>query len=100
MPPPCALPPNDRLCTGSSRVNSCSARVMATSLSISANWDYGFEVLGEPATRLVEHGREGGIIAQGIVVDQVLVAERDSEDALAQPVGDRMADGVGHAQIG
>ena len=46
---------------------------------------------GEPATGLVEHGRERRIVAQLIVIDQVLVAEREAEDALAQQVGNGVA---------
>ncbi len=34
------------------------------------------------------------------MVDQVLVPERNTKDALAQQVGNRVADGVGNAQIG
>ena len=37
--------------------------------------------------------------AQRVVVDQVLVAERDPEDALAQQIGHRVRDGVGDAKI-
>ncbi len=55
---------------------------------------------GEPVTGLVEHGGKRRIIAQRIVVDQVLVPERDAENALAQQIGNRVADGVGNAQIG
>ena len=36
------------------------------------------------AAGLVEHGRERRIVAQLIVIDQILVAEREAEDALAQ----------------
>src|ERR1700704_3562489 len=38
----------------------------------------------KPATGLVEHGRERRIVAQLIVIDQVLVAKREPKDALAQ----------------
>src|SRR5712675_1775148 len=38
---------------------------------------------GETATRFVEHGSERWIVPQLIVIDQVLVAEREAEDALA-----------------
>ena len=44
---------------------------------------------GEHAARLVEHGGERGIKAQRVVVDQVLIAEPEAEDALAQQIGDR-----------
>ena len=46
----------------------------------------------ERAARLVEHGGECRIVPQRVVVDQVLMAERDAEDALAQQVGYRMTD--------
>ena len=54
---------------------------------------------GEPATGLVEHGSERRIVAQLIVIDQVLVAEREPEDALAQQVGNGVGDAVGQPQI-
>ncbi len=55
---------------------------------------------GERAARLVEHGGERRIVAQRVVVDQVLVAERDAEDALAQQIGHRMRTAAAKAQIG
>ena len=54
---------------------------------------------GQPAAGLVEHGRERRIVAQLIVIDQVLVAEREAEDALAQQIGDGVGDAVGEPQI-
>ena len=54
---------------------------------------------GETATRLVEHGSERWIVAQLIVIDQVLVAKREAEDALAQQVGNSVGDAVGQPQI-
>ena len=53
----------------------------------------------QPATGLVEHGRERWIVAQLVVIDQILVAEREAEDALAQQVGNRVGDAVGQPQI-
>ena len=38
-------------------------------------------------------------MAQRIVIDQVLVAEREAEDALAQQIGDGVGDAVGEPQI-
>ena len=55
-----------------------------------------------PASRppgLSEHGGERRIVAQLIVIDQILVAEREGEDALAQQIGDRVGDAVGKPQI-
>ena len=46
-----------------------------------------------------EHGSERRIVAQLIVIDQILVAEREGEDALAQQVGDGVGDAVGQPQI-
>jgi hypothetical protein len=46
----------------------------------------------KPAAGLVGHGRERRIVPQLIVVDQVLVAERDGEDALAEGITHTMAD--------
>ncbi len=54
---------------------------------------------GQPAAGLVEHGREHRIVAQLIVIDQVLVAEREGEDALAQQIGDGVGDAMGEPQI-
>jgi hypothetical protein len=33
------------------------------------------------------------------MIEQVLIAERKAEDALAQQIGDRVRDGVGNAKI-
>lgn len=52
------------------------------------------------APRLVEHGSECRIVAQRVVVDQVLVAECDAEDALAQEISYGVADGSAKAKIG
>src|SRR5450631_4271032 len=49
---------------------------------------------GQTATRLVEHGSERWIVPQLIVIDQVLVAEREAEDALAKEIGDGVGDAV------
>ena len=38
-------------------------------------------------------------MAQLIVIDQILVAEREPEDALAQEIGDGVRDAVGEPQI-
>src|SRR5450755_3500294 len=51
------------------------------------------------ATGLVEHGSECWIVAQLIVIDQVLVAQREGEDALAQQVGDGVGNAVSEPQI-
>ncbi len=53
----------------------------------------------ELTARLVEHGSERRIVTQRVVVDQVLVAERNPEDALAQEIGHRVRDSVGDAEI-
>lgn len=57
-------------------------------------------LVGEAPAGLVEHGCECGIVAQRVVVDQVLVAERQAEYALAQQVGQGMPDRIGEAHIG
>ena len=49
--------------------------------------------------RLVQHRGERRIVAQRVVVDQILIAEREAEDALAQQIGHRVRDGVGNAKI-
>ncbi len=49
---------------------------------------------GERAARLVDDGGERRIEAQRVVVDEVLVAEREAEDALAQEVRQRVLDGL------
>ena len=54
---------------------------------------------GETATGLVEHGSERRIVAQLIVIDQILVAESEPEDALAQEIGDGVRNAVGEPQI-
>jgi hypothetical protein len=54
---------------------------------------------GERAVRLVDAGGQRRIEAQRIVVDQVLVAEREAEDALAQQVWKRVLDGVRNSVV-
>ena len=54
---------------------------------------------GQPTAGLVEHCRQRRIVAQLIVIDQVLVAEREPEDALAQQVGNGVGDAIGQPQI-
>lgn len=54
---------------------------------------------GESATGLAEHGSESRIVAQLIVIDHVLVAEREPEDALAQEIGDGARNAVGEPQF-
>jgi hypothetical protein len=54
---------------------------------------------GQPATGLVEHGSKGRIVAQLIVIDQVLVAEREPEDAVAQQIGDGVGNAVSEPKI-
>ena len=48
---------------------------------------------GECPTWLVDDGGERRIEAQRVVVDQVLVAEREAENALAQQVRQGVLDG-------
>ena len=55
---------------------------------------------GERPARLVDDGGERRIEAQNVVVDEVLVAEREAEDALAQQIGQRVLDGLCHAVVG
>ena len=53
----------------------------------------------ELPARLVEHGGERRIVAQRVVIDQILIAERKAEDPLAQQIDHRVCDGVGNAKI-
>jgi hypothetical protein len=53
----------------------------------------------KPATGSAEHGSERQIVAQLIVIDQVLVAEREGEDVLAQQVSNGVSDAVGQPKI-
>ena len=55
---------------------------------------------GKVCARFVEHSRQRRIEAQRVVIDQVLVAERNAEDALAEQIGQRMPDGKPKPKIG
>ena len=55
---------------------------------------------GECPTRLFDDGGECHIIPKRVVVDEILVAERETEDALTQQVWQRVLDSLCHPVIG
>ncbi len=50
---------------------------------------------GQPPAQLAEHGRQSRVEAQRVVVDQVLVPERDAENALSQKIDESVLDAIG-----